>query len=100
MFEIDFSGMTDYLHELQKALSAVSGNLGQVKINDVTDPKDVERALADLEGIVDHAFAPYIGNPTVRGMAEQMKASYKEGMLEQVEAKKREISQSQTKSES
>jgi len=89
---IDSSGVTEYLDEIQKALHAVDGTLGQVKIENATDPADVQRALTELEQIVDRAFAPYIGNPTVRALAEQMRARYKEQMLQQVEAKKREAS--------
>lgn len=95
MFNIDLSGVTGYLDELQRALEAVNGSLGQVKIDNVTDPQDVQGALAQVDEIVDRAFAPYIGNATVRELAAQMKASYKEQMLQKVEAKKREISQSQ-----
>lgn len=77
----------------------MNGNLGQVKIDNVTDPQDVQRALVQVEEIVDRAFAPYIGNPTVLALATQMKAGYKEQMLRQTEAKKREITQSQLSNE-
>ncbi len=46
-------------------LQAVGTDLGQVKINNVTDAEEVARAVAEMEGIVDSAFAPYINNPTV-----------------------------------
>ena len=90
MFEMDFSGLTDYLDEVQKALAAVNGGLGEVKINDVNDQGDVDRALGELSGIIDRAFAPYVANPTVREIAEGMKASYKAQVLRQVGAKRAE----------
>jgi hypothetical protein len=93
MFEanVDFSGAIEYLDEIQEALKTVAGDLGQVKINDVTSENDVAQAVTELEGIVDRAFARFVHNPTVRGMAEQMKTSYKEQMLQKVEEKRREI---------
>jgi hypothetical protein len=97
--DFDFSGITEYLDEVQRALRAVDGNLGQVKIDNVTDPQDVQRALAQVEEIVDRAFAPYISNPTVRALAAQMKAGYKDQMLRQIETKRREISRSQLSNE-
>ncbi len=94
-FNIDFRDVSQHLDEVQKALQAVNGSLGQVKIDNVTDPQNVQRALAQVEEIVDRAFAPYFRNQTVRELAAQMKTSYKEQMLQQVEAKKQEINQSQ-----
>ncbi len=93
MFKMDgLKEMQDNLAALRKALEALDGTLGQVTC-DADDDEDVERALQEMETIIDERVAPFRSNPAIREtvdeMTSAMKASYREQMLKAVDEKRK-----------
>lgn len=74
-------GLQRELREAQKAFAALHGEIAAVQFNP-TDASSVEVAIAEMERAINARIAPYHANPLVAGLADQMKASYREQILQ------------------
>lgn len=73
------------LDELSKFAKEIDGHLGEVKFNP-NDPGDIERAIVEMEGMVDERASAYSHNDAVQNIASQMKESYRRAILEKAAA--------------
>jgi hypothetical protein len=73
------------LEEAAKALQGIDGELGSVSF-DPNDPVSIENAIAEIVRLVDEKLGVYGSNPIVAQMAEGMKESYRNGILEKAAA--------------
>ena len=86
MFKISgFDGLSKTLQEAAKALEGVDGEFGSVTF-DPNDPTSIENAIAEIARLVDEKLGAYGSNPIVAQMAEGMKESYRNGILEKAAA--------------
>ncbi|MDI5936361.1 hypothetical protein [Halomonas kalidii] len=69
------------LKEAEQALSQLDGELGVVNF-DPDDPASIEAAIQSVIRIIDSRIEPYADNPIVGSLADQMKESYRENMLQ------------------
>lgn len=69
------------LSEAQAALKELDGDLGTVSFNP-TDPGSIEQAIQVVEAMVDEKLSKYAKNSVIAPLAEGMKESYREAILE------------------
>ncbi|KTT66780.1 hypothetical protein NS383_04050 [Pseudomonas oryzihabitans] len=69
------------LKEAQQALDELDGELGTVSF-DPHDPASIEAAIQSASQIIDQRLGQYSSNPVIGPMAEQMKDSYREKILQ------------------
>lgn len=81
MFKIDgLDKLTRQLRDAEKAIASIDGELGSVSFNP-SDPESIERAIVEVENIVDARLLDYANNPLVAQLAEQMKEQFREGIV-------------------
>lgn len=86
MFKISgLDGLSKSLEEAARALEGIDGELGSVSF-DPNDPASIENAIAEIARLVDEKLGAYGSNPIVAQMAEGMKESYRNGILEKAAA--------------
>lgn len=73
------------LAEAQKALENIDGEFGSVTFNP-HDPGSIEAAMAQIDAMIDEKLGAYSSNPLIGPLSEQMKASYREQLLERAAA--------------
>ena len=73
------------LAEASKALENIGGELGSVTFNP-HDPGSIEAAMAQIDAMIDEKLGAYSSNPLIGPLSEQMKASYREQLLERAAA--------------
>jgi hypothetical protein len=76
-----FGEITRELKEAQKALADLDGELGSVSFNP-NDPESIEAAIQAMEQMVDDRTGRYSRNSIIGPMAEEMKASYRQAILD------------------
>lgn len=69
------------LKQASEALDAIGGDVAAIKFTP-SDPASIERAIADMEQAVDGKLSPYRNNDLVSSLAEQMKTTYRDQILE------------------
>ncbi len=69
------------LKQAEQALKELDGELGVVEF-DPHEPASIETAIQSVNRIVDNRIEPYADNPIVGSLAEQMKESYRENILQ------------------
>lgn len=69
------------LSDAQKAAEEIEGELGSVSFNP-NDPASIEAAIQNMEGLIDERLGAYASNPIIGPMAEQMKETYRQGIIE------------------
>lgn len=69
------------LEDAQKALEGLDGELGSVSF-DPHDPESIETAIQLMEQMIDERLGRFSGNSIVGPMAEEMKATYRQGILD------------------
>lgn len=79
--------LTRKLDELSNFAKEIDGQLGKVEF-DPHDPGDIERAIAEMEVMVDERSATYSRNDAVQNIATQMKESYRRAILEKAAARR------------
>lgn len=79
-----------HLKEAEKAFTELDGEIAVLRF-DPTDFTSVETAIADMEVALDDKAAPYLRNPFVEPLIQQLKAAYRSRILE--EADKARVSQ-------
>lgn len=83
MFNVELSGFDELqkqLRDAQKALQALDGDLCSLRF-DPSNPADVQRAIEEMEGIVDARISPYRNNPLVAPVVDAAKKSFREEIL-------------------
>lgn len=73
------------LADAQKALDGLDGQLGTVTFNP-NDSESIEAAIQAAEQMVDERVGKYANNSIIGPMAEEMKAQYREGILNEAAA--------------
>lgn len=73
------------LDEVSKFAKDVDGHLGEVKF-DPRNPGDIERTIAEMETMVDERALRYSRNDAVRNIADQMKQTYRQAILDKAAA--------------
>lgn len=73
------------LTDAQKALEALDGELGTVSFNP-NDPGSIEAAIQQIETTIDDRLGNYASNKIIGPLAEQMKESYRAGIVERAAA--------------
>ena len=84
MFDIKMNGldeMTNHLKELQSFMSEIDGDIGTVNFN-AKDQDSVNQAIANMETMIDVKAKNYENNQTVLEIVEELKASYKQQILD------------------
>jgi len=69
------------LKEAQHALDELDGELGTVSF-DPHDPASIEAAIQSVSQMIDQRVGQYLSNPVIGPIAEQMKDSYREKILQ------------------
>lgn len=69
------------LEEAEQALNELDGELGVVNF-DANDPASIEAAIQSVKRMIDSRIEPYADNPIVGSLADQMKESYRENILQ------------------
>lgn len=69
------------LSEAQRALEAVSGELGTLTFNP-EDPGSVEAAIAESEQLVDERLGKYANNSIIAPLIVQIKQSFRAAVIE------------------
>jgi hypothetical protein len=80
------------LSSAQAALQALDGELGTVNFNP-EDPASIESAIAAMEAMIDGKLVGYQANPFIADLATNMKAQYREAILEEAAAARQKASQ-------
>ncbi|HHR6443371.1 MAG: hypothetical protein LBE52_13905 [Providencia sp.] len=65
----------------QLALNELDGNLGTVHF-DPQDPASIENAIQKINQIIDERVSQYSSNPIIGPLAEQMKQTYRENLIQ------------------
>jgi hypothetical protein len=84
MFNIDISGLGKLQNDLrntQRALESLNGTITSLKF-DRSDLKSVEAAIQQMEAAIDNKIACYRNNPFVSNIAKDMKAKYRQQILD------------------
>jgi hypothetical protein len=80
-----FGQLQKQLQMAQDALKRVEGQLGTVQF-DPDDPESIERAMRQIDAIIEERLGDYLDNPIIGPLSERMKEKYKEAILEQAQA--------------
>lgn len=67
--------------QAEQALNELNGELGVVNF-DPHEPTSIEAAIQSVNRMIDNRIEPYADNPIVGSLAEQMKESYRENILQ------------------
>lgn len=84
---IKITGLDELSRTFQDAAKALEGmdEIGTVSF-DPEDPGSIESAITEMSRMIDERLEPYGDNPIVADLAESMKESYRDGILEQAAA--------------
>ncbi len=69
------------LKEAEQALNELDGELGVVNF-DPHDPASIEAAIQSVNRMIDSRIEPHANNPIVGSLAEQVKETYRENILQ------------------
>ncbi|SEQ36629.1 hypothetical protein SAMN03080615_01232 [Amphritea atlantica] len=69
------------LKQAEQALNELDGELGVVNF-DPHEPVSIEAAIQSVNRMIDNRVEPYVDNPIVESLAEQMKERYRENILQ------------------
>lgn len=69
------------LKQAEQALNELDGELGVVNF-DPHEPVSIEAAIQSVHRMIDNRVEPCVDNPIVESLAEQMKESYRENILQ------------------
>ncbi len=81
---IKLDGMSEVTRNMEALKRALDGAFAGLSF-DPANPRDVERAIREIEMKVDLKMAPYISSPGVREIASQLKAEYRKAILQKEE---------------
>lgn len=80
------------LSEAQLALSELDGELGSVNFNP-HDPASIEAAIQSANQMIDQRVGQYASNAIIGPLIDQMKETYREGIIEKAAAARLESKQ-------
>ena len=80
-----FDQLARELEDAQKAMAVLDGELATVKF-DPHDPASIEAAIQQIETTVDERLGAYASNSIIGPLAEKMKESYRQGIIDQAAA--------------
>lgn len=80
------------LAESQRALSELNGELGTVNF-DPHDPASIEAAIQSANQMIDQRVGQYASNAIIGPLIDQMKETYREGIIEKAAAARLESKQ-------
>lgn len=93
MFEIKgLDKLTKTLDELKKLSEELDGELGTIQF-DVESAESIELAIVEMEGIVDKKFESYASNPVATNMADSLKSSYRQMIIDKASESRIEANQ-------
>jgi hypothetical protein len=75
------------LSDAQKAAKEIDGEIGAVSFNP-SDPASIEAAIQNMEAMIDERLGSYSDNPIIGPMAEKMKETYREAIIEKAAAER------------
>jgi hypothetical protein len=81
---IKITGLDKLQRDLKRASTALGdmdGDLGTVHFNP-QDPASIEAAIAETEHLIDQQLGNDADNPILGPLAQQMKAAYRQGILD------------------
>lgn len=81
--KVDSSGVKRNFEEMRRAAEALEAPVN-VEFNPA-DPKDVERAISQIESTIDNRISRFRGNRAVQGLANQLKARFREQIQRKAE---------------
>jgi hypothetical protein len=76
-----FDGLSRTLEEASRALKDLDGKIGTVSF-DPHDPASIEAAITEISLLVDDRLGDAALNPFVAQLADGMKESYRQGILD------------------
>lgn len=85
MINVTITGLDKLQRELedaQRAFQSLNGTIATLKWNPA-DPKSVREAIRHMEAAVDRKTAPYRGNDLVAKVAQGLKDTYRQRIIEQ-----------------
>lgn len=80
------------MDEAQKVLETLEGDLCTVSF-DSHDPGSIEAAIQQVATLIDERVGSHASNPIIGPLAEEMKAQYREGIIERAAAARLEDSE-------
>lgn len=93
MFKIKgLDKLTKTLDELKKLSEELDGELGTIQF-DVESAESIELAIVEMEGIVDKKFENYASNPVATDMADSLKLSYRQMIIDKASESRIEANQ-------
>ncbi len=81
---IKLTGLSEVTRNMETLKRALDGAVEKASC-DPANPKDVERAIREIEMKVDLKMAPYLTSPGVREIASNLKAEYRKAILQKAE---------------
>jgi hypothetical protein len=78
--KMEFGDFDRQLREAQLTVELLNRHVGQVKFNP-NEPADIERAIIEMEGIVDERLAKYRSNEIIDQFIAETKKAYREQIL-------------------
>ena len=75
------------IEDATKALESLDGKLTNVSF-DPSDPGSIEIAIQQVNTVIDERVAPYADNPFVASLAENMKAKYRDMIIDKAAAER------------
>ncbi len=82
---IKLTGLSEVTRNMEALKRALDAAVEKASC-DPANPKDIERAIRELEMKVDLKLAPYMTSPGVREIASNLKAEYRKTILQKAEA--------------
>lgn len=73
--------ITKILEDAARAAEEIHGEIGHITLNPF-DPASIEAAIQTMETLVDDRLGPYGSNPIVSNMAEQIKESCRQRIID------------------
>jgi len=77
--------LSSQLEEASKTFDDIDGDFGTFRF-DPDDPESIEAAIQQAEALVDARTASYSENPMISSVAEQLKESLRQGIIERAAA--------------
>jgi hypothetical protein len=81
---LKLTGMSEVTRNMEALKRALNSAVEKASF-DPANPKDVERAIREIEMKVDLKLAPYIASSGVAEIASQLKGEYRKAILQKAE---------------
>ncbi|SEN05452.1 hypothetical protein SAMN02800694_2624 [Luteibacter sp. UNCMF331Sha3.1] len=82
MIKLDgFDKLTRELRQFEAAMASLDGELATVKL-DPEDPGSIERAIMEVESLINSKLADYPGNAMIANMGDQIKDNLRQQIVE------------------